>query len=81
MVNYILKEINLIKNIFKNFNFKPNIKEIHFGGGSPSNLSSENFKKILDSIRSLSADSNFEECALEIDPRYGIDEKKTFVFF
>ena len=76
IINYIIKEIELLKNICKKKRYLPNIKEVHFGGGSPSNLSKENFSRLFSAIRSFSSSNNFEECALEIDPRYNVDKDK-----
>jgi oxygen-independent coproporphyrinogen III oxidase len=76
IINYIIREIELLKKICDAKGYNPNIKEIHFGGGSPSNLSDENFSRLFSAIRSLSASDKFDECALEIDPRYNVDKRK-----
>ena len=80
IINYIIKEIELLKNICKKKGYQPNIKEVHFGGGSPSNLSKENFSRLFSAIRSFSSSNNFEECALEIDPRYNVNKDKLYFY-
>ena len=80
IINYIIKEIELLKNICKKKRYQPNIKEVHFGGGSPSNLSKENFSRLFSAIRSFSSSNNFEECALEIDPRYNVNKDKLYFY-
>ena len=69
IIDYLIKEIEILKKIFNEKGFSPNIKEIHFGGGSPSNLTNENFSRLFDAIKSLSLTENFDTCALEVDPR------------
>ena len=48
--------------------------------GSPSNLSKENFSRLFSAIRSFSSSNNFEECALEIDPRYNVNKDKLYFY-
>ena len=76
IIDYLIKEIEILKKIFNEKGFSPNIKEIHFGGGSPSNLTNENFSRLFDAIKSLSLTENFDTCALEVDPRYEVDVDK-----
>ena len=76
IIDYLIKEIEILKKIFNERGFSPNIKEIHFGGGSPSNLTNENFSRLFDAIKSLSLTENFDTCALEVDPRYEVDVDK-----
>ena len=80
IVDAIVREVKIIKKICKDLDYKPNIKEIHFGGGSPSNLSEKNFQKLIEAIQSLNKESKLVECALEIDPRYNINEDKLLFF-
>ena len=54
VVDFIIKEIEILEKLFDRKGFKPNIKEIHFGGGSPSNLSKQNFSRLIASIKKLS---------------------------
>ena len=76
IIDYLIKEVEILKNIFKKKGYLPNIKEIHFGGGSPSNLSNANFSRLFDAIKSLSLTTEFDTCALEVDPRYEVDVEK-----
>jgi oxygen-independent coproporphyrinogen-3 oxidase len=76
IVDYLIKEIDLLKMLFEKKNFIPNIQEVHFGGGSPSNMSRKNFSRLFTAIKSMSPQSKLLECALEIDPRYNIDREQ-----
>ena len=35
VVSYVLREMDLLYEFFQKISFKPNIREVHFGGGSP----------------------------------------------
>lgn len=71
-VALLLKEINLIKN---HQNHGLNVSHIHFGGGSPGMLSSQDFKKIMTSIVSQFNVLPEAEIAIELDPR-GVTEDR-----
>lgn len=71
-INTVLKEWDLYCNMLLT---RPKIKEIHLGGGTPTFLSSENLKKLIDGIF-INADkfSNFE-LSFEGHPNYTSEEQ------
>lgn len=64
-INTILKEWQLYLDIFKK---KPNIKEIHLGGGTPTFFSPGNLKKLLEGILSTAILTNDHEFGFEANP-------------
>lgn len=68
-VGYLLKEIDLLRQLFEEHNITPNIKEIHLGGGTPSHLDNEQFKSLVDKLATIIDIKNLDEFAMEIDPR------------
>ena len=49
--------------------FKPNIREIHFGGGTPSHLDRKQFGQLCDALETICDLKNLDEVAMEVDPR------------
>ncbi len=68
-VQNLLLEIDLLNNSFKQNNIKPNIKEIHLGGGTPSHLTVEEITEILKSLERFVDFNVLKEFSMEIDPR------------
>ena len=66
-VQLLVKEIVMLENFFLKNKIKPNIKEIHFGGGTPSHLSVEELKLIINSLKKFVVIENLEEFSMEID--------------
>lgn len=64
-VNYLLKEWSLYQAAFKDQSIK--INSIHFGGGTPNFLSSQNLTKIIDTICAHKTEGFFG--SIEVDPR------------
>ena len=50
-------------------NINHNIKNIHFGGGSPTFLKEPEFEKLVQNVNKLVPFENCDEVAIEIDPR------------
>ena len=48
---------------------EPNIKEIHLGGGTPSHLTTEELKALVNHISKFVKINDLKEFAMEIDPR------------
>lgn len=71
----LYKEIDLLKDFFTKNSIKPNFKEIHIGGGSPTLLKEEEFDILIKNIRDFVELSEIREFSLEIDPRT-IDNEK-----
>lgn len=64
LLNALLKEISLQKNYFA----KGSFSTIYFGGGTPSLLSGDEIKKLLDHISSIFAVDAAAEITLEANP-------------
>ncbi len=74
-LDYLIREMGSLNNFFQQHDSIPNIKEIHFGGGSPSFLDIEDFEKLVDKIELTVKLGDIDEVALEIDPRTATLEK------
>ncbi len=66
-VKVLFQEISLLKKLFNEHCYKPNIKEIHLGGGSPSYMTKEDFLQLIAYIKLLVDPSTLDEFAIEID--------------
>ena len=64
-LDQMLKEIDLLHWAYP----YPNIKEIQFGGGTPSHLDQKQFKQLCDKLNELVDLKSLDEVAMEIDPR------------
>lgn len=64
-MNYLIREIELLGN---RLSFKPNIQQIHLGGGSPSLLKSEDFIRLRDALDEVFEFLPESEVSVEIDP-------------
>ena len=65
----LLKEINMLNNFFKENNISPNFKEVHLGGGTPSHLTTDEIKLIVDGLNQFVNIKKLKEFSMEIDPR------------
>lgn len=75
-VNYLIKEIKLLS---KFINKKRKIRQIHFGGGSPSYLDEKQLFSIMNEINNnFSYDDDFE-ISIEVDPRNTNRDKVKFL--
>lgn len=65
-VDHLIKEIDLVTKLLKK---EHTVRQLHFGGGTPTQLTEEQFKRLFDHIaQSFSIDFT-SEVAIEIDPR------------
>lgn len=71
-VDYLLKEIDMIAPLIP---AHVRVQHLHFGGGSPTILSPDDFKRIMDKVHSYFTFTDDAELALEGDPR-GMDNDK-----
>ena len=62
-LEYLYKEIKLIPLL------EPNIKEIHLGGGSPTDLKEQDFAELTRRLGTLTNIDTLDEFSIEIDPR------------
>ena len=58
--NYLFKEIDLLRNVFKKYDIWPNIEEIYFGGGSPTYYQEPEFKALIAKLNKLFNFSKFK---------------------
>ena len=62
-LDHLLKEIDLLRP------FHPQIRDLHFGGGTPSHLDRTQFSQLCASLNKLVPLKSLSEVAMEIDPR------------
>jgi len=77
--DFMLKEIDMLREYFEKKSIVPNIKEIHLGGGSPNVMDKEEFKRLVAKLDTLVDTKSLKEFALEIDVRT-VDEDKVRFF-
>ena len=70
------REIEIYAEIFEKAGNYPDIREVHFGGGSPSILGEQDFSYFVDALKLIVDFDNLDECSIEIDPRYNISPEK-----
>ena len=63
----LFREMTLLKELFDQYHYKPNIREIHLGGGSPSYMTEEEFEQLIANIKLLVDPFALDEFAIEID--------------
>ncbi|MFA5778967.1 MAG: oxygen-independent coproporphyrinogen III oxidase [Elusimicrobiota bacterium] len=68
-LNSLYCEIDLLREVFDKYSIKPNFKEIHLGGGSPTILLKKEFDTLIEKIQSIADIKKLTEFAIEIDPR------------
>ena len=74
-LSYLYKEIDLLFNFLEKNKIKLNVGTVFFGGGSPTILSKEDLKKLVEKLKSLFDWSNVEFFTVESDPRR-VDEER-----
>lgn len=68
-VDHLCAEIDLLKRLFSDISIKPNVKEIHLGGGTPSHLENSQVRQLINKLGELADLKGLYEFAMEIDPR------------
>jgi oxygen-independent coproporphyrinogen-3 oxidase len=68
-VDYLYRELDLLAKLFSEISIKPNIKEIHLGGGTPSHLENDQLEQIVNKLGEIADLKGLHEFAMEIDPR------------
>jgi len=66
----LFREIDLLKTFLDQNSLKPNIREIHLGGGSPTDLKIAEFDKLINRLGLLVDIKGLDEFSIEIDPRH-----------
>ena len=79
LYNYLFKEIDMLFDFFDENQINPNIKEIYFGGGSPTYYSEDDFAKLADKLKSKFNINEVGDWTVEIDPRR-VDENKLLFY-
>ena len=74
-LDFLLKEIKMLRQFFTTHKISPNIREIHLGGGSPTYLKEADFDRLVDGLASLVSIQTLDEFSIEIDPRRVKQEK------
>lgn len=77
-LNYLYKEIDLLRKFFDKQGIVPCIKEIHLGGGSPSVMSEEELSELIKRLEKLVKIDELDEFSIEIDIRTVGPEKIKF---
>ena len=78
LYNYLFKEIDLLFDFLDKKKIQLNVKEVYFGGGSPTYYKTEDFKKLVDKLKSKFDFSKLGDFTVEIDPRRVDEEKLLF---
>lgn len=66
----LYQEIELYRKFFEERSIRPNFREIHLGGGSPTFVHEREFGELVERLGTLADLKNLDEFALEIDPRH-----------
>ena len=69
----------MLFDFFDENQINPNIKEIYFGGGSPTYYSEDDFAKLADKLKSKFNINEVGDWTVEIDPRR-VDENKLLFY-
>jgi oxygen-independent coproporphyrinogen III oxidase len=77
-LDYLFKEIEQLYKFFQSHSLEPNIKEVHFGGGSPSFLSEKQFTDLQEKLGLLVNMDTLWEGIIEVDVRTISLEKLEF---
>jgi len=78
-ISYMLREIGMLKALFEEHSYTPNVREVHFGGGSPSIIQEDDFTRLVDALCDISGIESLaelDEVTIEIDPRFDIGEER-----
>lgn len=68
-LGFINREIEMLGNFFAEKGIDPRIKQVHLGGGSPSDIYEEGFRELVKNIGLITDVKSLGEFAIEIDPR------------
>ena len=68
-LDFLFREIDLHRELFRQLGIKPNFREIHLGGGSPTFVNQKDFDQLVEKLAFIADLKNLDEFAIEIDPR------------
>ncbi|MDA2932847.1 oxygen-independent coproporphyrinogen III oxidase [Acidobacteria bacterium AH-259-D05] len=77
-LDHLLREIDLLWAFFDRYSIRPNVREIHLGGGTPSHLYNDQLAQLIDRFGQFVAMDELDELAMEIDPRTTTHESLKF---
>ena len=78
LYDYLFKEMDMLFNFLYKNNLKLNVKEIYFGGGSPTYYKNEEFEKLTNKMKNMFDFNQVGDWTVEIDPRRVDEEKLLF---
>ena len=78
LYDYLFKEMDMLFNFLEQNNLKLNVKEIYFGGGSPTYYKNEEFEKLTNKMKNMFDFNQVGDWTVEIDPRRVDEEKLLF---
>ena len=79
LYDYLYKEIDLLFNFLKKNKIQLNVKEVYFGGGSPTYYKPDDFSNLIKKLKNCFDFSNIGDFTVEIDPRR-VDEDKLLFY-
>lgn len=79
LYEYLFKEIELLEKALEENNLKLNVKEVYFGGGSPTYYKEEEFKNLINKLSNIIDFKNIDDFTVEIDPRR-VDENRLLFY-
>ena len=78
LYDYLFKEIDMLKDMFEKNGIVLNVREIYFGGGSPTYYKKKEFKKLIEKLNNVFDFNNIGDFTIEVDPRRVDEEKLLF---
>ena len=79
LYNYLSKEIDLLFNFLAEKNIKLNVREMYFGGGSPTFYKEKDFNFLMEKLKRCFDFKKVNDFTVEIDPRR-VDENKLLFY-
>lgn len=68
-VDVLLREADHLAEFFDANGIRPNVREIHLGGGTPSHLDHAQLRQLVERLATIADIGALDEFAMEIDPR------------
>ncbi|MFM2129163.1 MAG: hypothetical protein RL477_709 [Pseudomonadota bacterium] len=65
----LCREADNLASFFRENGIRPNVREIHLGGGTPSHLDHAQLRQLVDRLATIADIDALDEFAMEIDPR------------
>ena len=67
-VDALLREADHLANFFETNRIRPNVREIHLGGGTPSHLDHAQLRQLVDRLANIADIGSLDEFAMELIP-------------